>query len=118
LQVVSAFAIWIRHRVDFVDDFHELLSILVVVRALDHDLALGPLSDFRRSDFLLNVDGLLNVPPCILLDEHEFDDIQLFILYPVSIELFENGFDLLYDILDGRETLFFADSLIRLFCVV
>jgi hypothetical protein len=49
-----------------------------------------------------------------LFDQHEFNDVQLFVLDPVDIELLEDDLDLLHDLHDGLVVVLLADALVRL----
>ena len=88
LQVVAAFAVRVGDGVDLVDDVDELLAVFIIIGALDHDLALGALAHLGRGDLFFDVDGLLDVAARVLLDEHQLDDVEFFVLDPVFVELF------------------------------
>lgn len=117
-KVVTTFSLGVRHRIDLVEDFDEFLSVLVMLGALYHNLALGSFSYFGRGYFSFDVYRFLNESAGILFDEHKFDNVEFLILYPVFIELFKNLPDFIDKLEDSLIALFFAYSLVRLFNVV
>ena len=91
LKIVSTLAIRVGHCVDLVDDLNQLLSVLVIVCAFDHDFAFGSFSYLGRSDFLLDIDSFLDESSCVLLNQHQLNDIQLLILDPILVKLLQYG---------------------------
>ena len=64
-------------------------SVFVVIWAVHHDFAFGPFPHLRTGDLFLHVDRLRDVPPCVLLYQHELYYVALFILHPVAVELLQ-----------------------------
>lgn len=53
-----------------------------------------------------------------MFDEHQFYDVEFFILDPVFIKLFKDAPDLVDELYDGLVALFFAYSLVRFLGVI
>lgn len=90
LQVISSLSIWIGHSVDFIYDLDQLLSVLIVIRALDHDFAFRSFSDLGRSYLFFNINSFLNKSSGVLLDQHKFNDVELLVLNPIFVKLLED----------------------------
>jgi hypothetical protein len=118
LKIVTTLAVRISDSVDLVDDLDEALPVLVVICALDHDLALRTLPDLCRSDLSLHVYCLLDEPSGILLYQHELDHVQLLIFNPVFIKLLQYASDLVDQLDDCLVALLLADALVGLLGVV
>ena len=118
MEIVSALAVRVCDSVDLVDDLDQALSVLVVISALDHDLALRTLSDLCGGDLALDVYSLLDEPTGVLLDQHELDDVELLILDPVFVEFLQYAPNLVDELYNRLIALFLAYALIGLLGVV
>lgn len=112
-QVVASHALRIGHRVYLSKHLDNLAAFLSKLLGIDNDAPTGLLPHLYLVELLIELNGIGNESPCICLNEHQFEHIDLFIGNPGLIELLEVLSHVINDLLHRNVHIIFNDALVN-----
>jgi len=112
-QVIAPHALGIGHRVYLAKHLDNLASFLRELLGIDNDAAAGLLPHLYLVKLLIELDGVGNESPCVCLDEHQFEHIDLFIGYPGLVEFLQVLGHVVNDLLHCNVHIIFNDAFVN-----